>query len=185
MHPVSKPCCAVALLQWLFLRGLKDTSSPTMRTMLGNILQHGNFSNVYCYGAPTPEQQEQDDAQLEPGQQQQQKPDPKAAGGVQYPADTHYVEVSSALQSKDAPSDFPHSDFLFTRQPLGTNLQINVPKPLVWSFGPSSSTAESNSTSSGGPAGSDGSSQQGSSSGEQLYVVVEETTNHTTTTKQS
>jgi len=157
-----------------------------MRTMLSNILQQGNFSHVYSYGAPTAEQQEQqDDAQLEPGQQQQQLPD-KAAGGVQYPADTHYVEVSSALRSKDAPSDFQHSDFLFMRQPLGINLQINVPKPLVLNFGPSSpGPAELNSTSSGGSAGSEGSSPKGSSTGEQLYVVVEETINTTTTTKQS
>jgi hypothetical protein len=118
--------------------------------VLTNMLARGNFSNLYSYGRPSEQQLAQgDDAQYEEGQQQQQQQQQEqqqggnaadgskaaaAAASSSYPADTHYVDITEAIQQPDAEFALTHSDFLFTRAPLSGTLHINMPKKLVWDW---------------------------------------------------
>lgn len=131
----------------MFLLGLADYNSPQARSVLANMLRHGNFTNLYSYGAPTHQQQEQDDAQYETPQQlqqaqqqqekqqQQEEKQQQAQAGVSYPADTHYVDITEAIRNPSVGElELQHQDFLFTHKPLSTTLQINMPKKLIWNM---------------------------------------------------
>jgi hypothetical protein len=129
----------------VFLLGLQDHNTPRIRTQLVNMLQHGNFSNLYSYGSPSQQQLRQDDAEYEPQQQQQQQ---GKAEGVSYPADTHYVDITEAIQASDADIELSHQHFLLTREPLSGTLQINMPKKLVWDWQLPQAGSDNNSSSS-------------------------------------